>query len=164
MPDYPLKALTLRQPWAWAVEAGGKRVENRGWVAPLGPLWLHAGARSRWDEDGAASPLVREAWEQAGYPLAELNPETELITFGAVTALISLTSVHHATSCASDGRLCDRWAVRDQVHHQVTLTRVLPAPVPARGMPRLWKVPAPALAEAAAQLTPPPAPRNGATL
>lgn len=163
MPDYPLKALTLKQPWAWVVEVAGKRVENRGWSIPLGPRWLHAGARSGWDKDGASSPLVREAWEQAGYPLSELNPGTELITFGAVTALLDITGAHHATNCADHGRLCDPWAVRAQVHHQLTLTRVLPAPVPCHGLQRLWPLPAPVLAEAVAQLTRPASHRNGVT-
>src|SRR5688572_4676832 len=38
-----MKALSLRQPWAWAVVHGGKRVENRGWTTDYrGPLLIHA--------------------------------------------------------------------------------------------------------------------------
>jgi hypothetical protein len=54
--------LTVRQPWEWAIEHG-KPVENRSWTTKhRGALWLHAGARSRWDPDGEFSLLVREAW------------------------------------------------------------------------------------------------------
>ena len=39
-----LRALTIRQPWAWAIAAGHKRVENRSWsTAYRGPLAIHAG-------------------------------------------------------------------------------------------------------------------------
>jgi hypothetical protein len=39
-----LRALSIRQPWAWAVAAGLKRVENRsGRVSYRGPLAIHAG-------------------------------------------------------------------------------------------------------------------------
>src|SRR5688500_18129278 len=41
-----LKALSLRQPWAWAVVHGYKDVENRSWsTAHRGPLLIHASAR-----------------------------------------------------------------------------------------------------------------------
>jgi hypothetical protein len=31
MTHQAVKALTIRQPWAWAVVYAGKDVENRGW-------------------------------------------------------------------------------------------------------------------------------------
>ena len=38
-----LRALSIRQPWAWAIAAGLKRVENRSWrVSYRGPLAIHA--------------------------------------------------------------------------------------------------------------------------
>jgi hypothetical protein len=148
----PACALTVRQPWAWAITTGLKTIENRGWRIPPGPCWLHAGARTRWDDDAADSPLIREAWELAGYPLAELNPDTTLIPFGAVTALITFIGAHHSIDCASECGLCDPWAAHGQVHNQLTVTRTLNQPVPCRGMPGLWPVPPHARASAAAQL------------
>lgn len=42
MPEIP-KALSLRQPWAWAVVHGYKDVENRSWSTKhRGPLLIHA--------------------------------------------------------------------------------------------------------------------------
>jgi hypothetical protein len=39
-----MKALTIRQPWAWAIAAGLKRVENRSWrTGYRGPIGIHAG-------------------------------------------------------------------------------------------------------------------------
>jgi hypothetical protein len=38
------KALTVRQPFAWAILLGGKDIENRGWSTNYrGPLVIHAG-------------------------------------------------------------------------------------------------------------------------
>lgn len=39
-----MKALSIRQPWAWAILNAGKRVENRSWQAChyRGPLLIHA--------------------------------------------------------------------------------------------------------------------------
>lgn len=37
-------ALSVRQPWAWAIISGGKTIENRSWTTPYrGPLLIHAG-------------------------------------------------------------------------------------------------------------------------
>jgi hypothetical protein len=44
-PSRPV-ALSIRQPWAWAILYAGKRVENRTWqTAYRGPLFIHAGLR-----------------------------------------------------------------------------------------------------------------------
>jgi hypothetical protein len=41
----PLKALTVKQPWAWAILFAGKDIENRSWSTSYrGPLVIHAGA------------------------------------------------------------------------------------------------------------------------
>lgn len=43
MNDLPVKALSIRQPWAWAILNAGKRLENRPvrWKY-RGPICLHA--------------------------------------------------------------------------------------------------------------------------
>jgi hypothetical protein len=39
-----MKVLSIKQPWAWAILAGHKRVENRSWPTDhRGPLAIHAG-------------------------------------------------------------------------------------------------------------------------
>ena len=46
----PIKALSVRQPWAWAIIHAGKDVENRSWQAVnhglkvRGPIAIHAAA------------------------------------------------------------------------------------------------------------------------
>lgn len=34
MDKQPMKALTVRQPWAWAIFHAGKDIENRDWALP----------------------------------------------------------------------------------------------------------------------------------
>lgn len=50
-----MKALSIRQPWAWAILLAGKDVENRSWSTPVrGRVLIHASAHLRtreFDED-----------------------------------------------------------------------------------------------------------------
>lgn len=84
-----MKAITVRQPWAWAIVAGGKDVENRtaAW-AYRGPLAIHAGLR--WSDRGADSSLIRGAF---GKDLDELDPA---FRFGALIGIVDLVDVHIA--------------------------------------------------------------------
>ena len=42
-PELPVKAISIRQPWAWAIIHGGKDIENRDWqTAYRGPVAIHA--------------------------------------------------------------------------------------------------------------------------
>jgi len=48
-----MKALTIQQPWAWAIAAGHKRVENRQVRTHYrGPLAIHAGKSEAWLDSG----------------------------------------------------------------------------------------------------------------
>jgi hypothetical protein len=41
-----MKALSIRQPWAWLIITGHKDVENRSWTTTYrGPLLIHAARR-----------------------------------------------------------------------------------------------------------------------
>ena len=46
-----MKALSIRQPWAWAIINAGKRIENRSWNCRYrGPILLHASQGMTADE------------------------------------------------------------------------------------------------------------------
>lgn len=48
-----MKAITIHQPWAWAIIAGHKRVENRTWpIRYRGPLAIHAGLSHASEQEG----------------------------------------------------------------------------------------------------------------
>lgn len=41
--EIPKKAISIRQPWAWAIIHGGKDIENRTWATSYrGPVAIHA--------------------------------------------------------------------------------------------------------------------------
>lgn len=48
-----MKALSINQPWAWAILHGGKDIENRDWPTKYrGDVLIHAGLK--FDADGLA--------------------------------------------------------------------------------------------------------------
>lgn len=50
-----MKALAIRQPWAWLIIHGGKDVENRDWSTKVrGRVLIHAAKGMTRDEYGAA--------------------------------------------------------------------------------------------------------------
>lgn len=57
-----MRALTVRQPWAWAIAEGHKDIENRSWYPRLEPgevLAIHAGcAAPDWDDVERVTRLV----------------------------------------------------------------------------------------------------------
>jgi hypothetical protein len=143
-----IPALTVRQPWEFAIEHSDK-VENRSWYRSYrGPLWLHAGARSRWDPAGAASHLVWQVWyaflrgqpDRTALPASDLllTRQTTLMPFGAVSALATLEDIHHSDEC---GNACSKWAASGQWHWVLQDVRPLAAPVPCKGALGLWRLP-----------------------
>lgn len=109
----PLRALTVKQPWAWAILHAGKRVENRPCVPGAArPLLIHAGRSVDPDDIGQPADLPR----------------------GVSYALASVVSWHHADECRA---ACSPWALPDLWHW--VLDDVRPArQVPLRGQLGLW--------------------------
>ena len=57
-----LLALSIRQPWAWAILYAGKDVENRSWSTHhRGPVLIHAGVAF----DGPAGEALQDCYEWA---------------------------------------------------------------------------------------------------
>ena len=133
----PIKALTIQQPWAWAITHGTKRIENRGWTTQhRGLLAIHAGARIDRDalDDMRIRATIRDHGQQPNY------------TTGAVIAVAHLVSIHSCT-----GR-CSIWSVPGQHHWALADVRRLPEPVPCKGRLGLWLLPADTDAAVRAQL------------
>jgi hypothetical protein len=61
-----MKALSIRQPWAWAIIHAGKDVENRTWNTKFrGTFAVHASAQAASDWEfprGAPKPGEKEGW------------------------------------------------------------------------------------------------------
>jgi len=57
-----MRAISINQPWAWAIAAGVKRVENRTWTTSYrGPLLIHASLtyhEENWERVELAAPEI----------------------------------------------------------------------------------------------------------
>lgn len=135
-----IPALTVRQPWTWAVAKGYKPIENRGWTTPYrGPLAIHAA--KRWDDDAdEALRFVVQTLRAQGSPVpATLQDELPLSGAGVVVAVVDLVDI------CTDGQAgeqceCGPWAAVGQAHWQLANPRPLAEPFPAKGHLGLWEV------------------------
>ncbi|GAA4075654.1 ASCH domain-containing protein [Nocardioides kongjuensis] len=149
-----MKALTVQQPWAWAIVHGGKTIENRtqAWKY-RGPLAIHAGARlSQRGCDVVPEILAETRGCQVGDYLGEE------LTYGAIIGVARLVDVHLAES-AIDAEwgssvirsvvCCDSpWAEQSYIEHggrgrrdvvHLVLEDPRPIdPIPCKGRLGLW--------------------------
>lgn len=136
-----MKALTVQQPWAWAIIHGQKDVENRtqAWTY-CGPLAIHAGMRL--SERGC--DLVPDLLDVTRPDLLTRYAETEL-DYGVIIGVVDLVDVHEAEF----GAMCSPWGEasyaehggrtrRDVVHLVLENPRPLAHPIPAKGRLGLW--------------------------
>jgi hypothetical protein len=143
-----MKVLTVKQPWAWAIMAGHKRVENRTWLTRYrGPLAIHAGLKI--DPAGYAALAaigVRGPWSE----VRGNEPRTtdHGLILGAILGIVDLVDVVRMDQedCAgeflfppsafrlpplSTGPYC--WLLANP--------RPLPEPIPMPGRQGLWECP-----------------------
>ncbi len=141
-----MRALTIRQPWLFAIERLGKSVENRSWPVPpqaVGTVVaLHAGKTMDWDAefpDGAD-------WRGKGYSLR----------LGGITSIARIAGCHPRYHiCNRTGipqTVCTPWSIWGQFHWLLEDVRPLAEPVPCRGALGLWTVPEEAERAVRAQL------------
>lgn len=143
------KALSIRQPWLWAICRGGKTVENRtdsrGTETAVrkfdrpGRIYLHAS--SRWADVAAEERVGRLAPPEA-FETRNLQ-DPALFANGGIVAAAHIQSVHASTSCYDPhaGRFCSPWADPSSAHLVITDVHVLPIAVPCPGALGLWTVP-----------------------
>jgi len=140
-----MKALTLIQPWSWAIAHAGKRVENREWQPPTQMfgqrIAIHAGKKF----DARASIWIGE--ETGKYP-----PISTSLARGAIECVATIRGCIAVRNFCGRGRglltqqeICDAidspwfggpigWVLADVI--------TLPRPVPCRGAQGLWTAPA----------------------
>ena len=79
-----MKALSIKQPWAWAIVNGLKDVENRGRrFKHLDPLLIHAS--KTWDQEGYI--FVKYLLKKIG---AKPPPKKESYAFGALIGEVNM--------------------------------------------------------------------------
>lgn len=130
-----MKALTVRQPWAWAIMHAGKDVENRTWRPPSGLLEERFVVHAAKTIDHGA-PAFIDAVDPGRLTIA-----------GAFLGTVLLDDAHLATSC---GGLCSIWAgpptTGKEWHWELADAEPWPEPVPGVGQLGLFDVPAGVLA------------------
>lgn len=127
-----MRALTVRQPWAFAIVHGGKDVENRTRNIAgdyRGPVAIHAGKAEDF-------PATHPTGSWTG------QPEESWLARGAIIGVATLTDVHPPDTRTdishSVAGACSPWAVDGQHHLVLANPRPLATPIPARGYLGLW--------------------------
>lgn len=166
-----MRALTVRQPWAWAIIHGGKDVENRSRNIAgsyRGPVAIHAGVSVE-DLHDVYDSRVAEALRRA--QTAVRRTVGEHLDFGAIIGVAYLLNVHTPDVCwatsmadvidlyqhdreafdalpdsgaggvAGKVRLCSPWAQHNDGYHLVLANPRPCEPIPCRGALGLWTVP-----------------------
>lgn len=117
-------ALTVCQPWAWAIAiegAAGKDVENRTWSTDYrGVILIHAGLSKKF----LGSLDCRE------YPGCPVPPAADDMVYGAFVAAARVVG------CVRNSR--SLWAETGCWHWQLADRVALRKPVPAKGKQGLW--------------------------
>jgi len=84
-----LKAISVRQPWAWLIVNGYKDVENRVWAAKLrGPVLIHAG-QSKSDTTPEALAYIKSKYRVPNLP--------DTFEIGGIVGIVEVTDCvqHH---------------------------------------------------------------------
>ena len=115
-----MKALSIRQPWAWAILHGAKRVENRTWRTNYrGQILIHAGAKRC----------------AAGLVLPDGTPVPDPLDYGALLGVATIVDcVPLAEAPAgpfTEGPFC--WLLDD--------VKPFAQPIPFSGQLQLFEVP-----------------------
>ncbi len=96
-----MKALSIRQPWAWLITQGFKDIENRTWATKFrGQFLIHA-----------SKGMTKVEYEDTKYYIADIAPDIvlpqyDLLERGGVVGMATLTncvansgSIWHQPNC-----------------------------------------------------------------
>lgn len=135
-----MRALSVRQPWAWQIVNQGKNIENRTRNIAgkyRGPVAIHASLKP--DKDALARlPMHAPEWVTA----------PRVFDYGVILGVVDLVDVHHCFNALTNFEGCSPWAEPDNWH----LVLANPRPVSdrpitnpgirCRGQLGLWTPPA----------------------
>ena len=135
--------LSVRQPWAWAIVNGWKRVENRTWqTRHRGPLVIHAGTREIREDVHYACRLVSD---QTGRPLGGVEAQyARENTRGAIVGTCELAECGHADDQTRFGGVhppeIENW-LSGPWCFVLDNARQMESPIPWRGRLGIWHEP-----------------------
>ena len=83
-----MKALSIRQPWAWLIVNGHKDIENRSWRTRYrGPVLIHASQGVKTREYATAYNLIHSALLGSGIQL----PHIDDLQTGGIVGVATIT-------------------------------------------------------------------------
>src|SRR5262245_6686866 len=128
-----MKALTVRQPWAWAIATGRKCVENRSWPTNYrGPLLIHASVRFR---DPSIYRHLFDVWP-THFDTGAIVARVELVACIKLAELLATVEFvdprTHLPFAFAEGPWC--WILQN--------AQPITPPIPCRGKLQLWIPPA----------------------
>lgn len=148
------KALTIKQPWAFAIAEGFKTAENRSRRTNYcGTVWIHAGQTHDWSVSiarysGPAAIRLDELGGSGNFWDARTLVSSRIVkappTSLALSAVIATARLAGCHQAADD--CCPPWGFPGQWHWELADVRLLPAAVACRGQLGLWRPPAEVLA------------------
>jgi hypothetical protein len=127
-----LRAVSVRQPWAWAIARGYQPVLNRAaGTSYRGPVAIHASFRV--DLESFESDVVRRAASAAW------DPADPVAAIGGIVAVVGLAGMCAAAASGAPCG-CGDWASPGAYHWQLADPRPLRWPVLAVGQAGLWEL------------------------
>ncbi|QOT16500.1 ASCH domain-containing protein [Paenarthrobacter sp. YJN-5] len=129
-----LKALTVKNPWAWAIINAGKNVENRSQpTSHRGTLYIHIAKRD--DEAGHENEAIRQARAEASQAV-----RNHLQLQGYVLGTVEVVGCHHSSDCKTKDGYCSEWARPGFYHWELSQPRPLACPFPEVGKLNIWNL------------------------
>jgi hypothetical protein len=123
-----MKALSIRQPWAWAILHAGKDIENRDWPTRFtGTIAIHAAKGLTKDEHLLASMQIEE--------ITGLRPSA----FPMLKERGFIVGVADIVGCVKDSN--SDWFY-GEYGFLLERVAVLPSPIYCKGALGFWEVPA----------------------
>lgn len=97
MASLPLMAISIRQPWAWAIIHAGKDIENRDWPTRFrGPVCIHAAKGMTRDEYEDCLAAVHHISRGHPFPSGLTLPSFDALDRGGIVGTAEITG------CVSD--------------------------------------------------------------
>ena len=122
-----MKAITLRQPWAWAIINAGKNIENRNWKTHFrGRVAIHAAAGMTRGEYDRACEYIR------GVNRRIRLPAYEELERGAIIGTVEVAD------CVQDS---DSPWFMGKYGFILARPRRLREPIPCKGALSFWNIP-----------------------
>ena len=92
MTDLPDIALSIRQPWAWAIIHAGKNIENRTWSTSFrGPVAIHAAKGMTGDEVTIFSEFLGDLRLEGAVSASVKGPHYGSLPRGGIIGVAEIT-------------------------------------------------------------------------